>query len=245
MWAAWGWTCLQPLRVARGWGRQGHPHRRLGKLSLGASDICATPTKMTQRFIGLSGIFARLCYKAAHNTAIWSAKMQFSCRPRDAGRVANNATCSNRKILVKPTQSTPEEHADCWIFLTKSKWEVQGDGMAGLKMHRWKDGCLPETGFHSFQTAGEQLKCNLVYFRIIALQFSLPGNLEFNPLLWFCSNNMFAISTFAFVEKGVFGIYLFFIFFRGMRTGEREKEINILSQKGEFPPFKAVIHCCY
>jgi len=73
-----------------------------------ASVIGTTLTKIIQRFIGLSSIFTHSCY----SKPFLSEKMQFSCRPRDAGRVANNATHNNQEILVQQTQNVPEKHAD-------------------------------------------------------------------------------------------------------------------------------------
>lgn len=96
---------LQPLWVAQGWGRQEHHH--LGGLVLRASVICATLTTIMLRFIGLSGMFTHSCYETAHNKLVLSEKMPFSYRPGDAGRVANKATCNNRKILVQQTQTIP------------------------------------------------------------------------------------------------------------------------------------------
>lgn len=95
----------------RGWGKQGHHHP--GELALRATVICASLKKIIQSFVGLSSLFTHCCYEMVHNKPTLTEKMQFGCKPRDVGRVANNATCNNQKILVQQTQNISWEHAAC------------------------------------------------------------------------------------------------------------------------------------
>lgn len=176
--AACGSMWLQPLWMAQGLGKAGasspgrvHP-QRLSRMHKPNKDFF-------QRFIGT---ITHLCFKTADNRLIVSKKIPFSCRSTDAGSVVNNATCNKSEN----TSANPKYSLGaCWLlnFFDEARWEVQGDVIASSKMHRWKDGCFPATGFCSFQTAREKLKSNSVNFEIIALQFYLLGNLELISLL--------------------------------------------------------------
>lgn len=84
------WTCLV-LSVAAA-TKEGHHQPP-------APATCTIPATIIQGF--LSSVFPHCYFRMSHNNPSLREKMQFYCRPRHEGRVANNATCNNQKTLAQ------------------------------------------------------------------------------------------------------------------------------------------------